>query len=179
MTDFFDLIRKRESCRSFDPARPAEREKLERMIEAARLAPSACNSQPWKFCVVTNASLAEKLRPLLQGQGMNRFTDAAPAFIVAVETEANASEAIGARIKRQDFRSIDMGLAVSQLCLAATETGLSTCILGWFDEGGVKELLAIPASRRVRLVIAVGYAKSEALREKTRKAKNKMSTFLE
>ena len=73
------------------------------------------------------------------------------------------------KFKSQDFAAIDLGLATAHLCLAATEQGLSTCILGWLNEAKLKELLGIPASKRVRLVIAVGYAAADTLRPKQRK----------
>lgn len=179
MNDFFTLIERRESCRDFDPARPVEREKLDQLLEAARIAPSARNSQPWRFLAVLNAALLEKLRPTTQGQGMNAFVSNAPVLVAVAEEAQDAVAAIGARIKRQDFRSVDIGLATSQLCLAATSLGLSTCILGWFDEDEVKRLLDVPQNRRVRLIIAVGYARTDAHREKKRKPLSEMSCVIE
>ena len=73
MSDYFDLVQRRESCRNFDPSRPVEKEKLVRCAQAAWLAPSACNGQPWKYLIVTNPELAEKLRPMMMELGMNKF----------------------------------------------------------------------------------------------------------
>ena len=179
MSEFFTLIERRESCRDYDKERPVEREKLERMLEAARIAPSACNSQPGRYLIVTSEQVLAALRPMTQGQGMNKFVSNAPVLAVVVEEGANPSAAIGARLKRQDFRSVDIGLSVSQFCLAGTALGLSTCFLGWFDEDAVKRLLDIPEKRRVRLVIPIGYAKTDKHREKTRKPLAQMSLFIE
>ena len=89
--------------------------------------------------------------------------------MVVVEEKAKLSERVVQKFKSQDFASIDLGLTTAHLCLAATEQGLSTCILGWLNEAKLKELLRIPASKRVRLGIAVGYAATDALRPKQRK----------
>lgn len=168
MTSFFDLIEKRESCRNF-ASTSVEKEKLEMCIKAARLSPSACNSQPWSFVVVESPDLSPKVAVCLQEMGMNKFASNCPAFVVVVEEKAKLSERVVQKFKSQDFASIDLGLATAHLCLAATEQGLSTCILGWLNEAKLKELLDIPASKRVRLVIAVGYAATDALRPKQRK----------
>jgi nitroreductase len=165
--DFFDLIRARESCRNFDE-RPVEREKLIQCLEAARIAPSACNSQPWSF-VVVEGELARKLAPCVQGGGMNRFTDKAPAFIVVLQEHATLSS----RLKGTDdqtFASLDVGLATAHLVLAATDQGLSTCILGWLNEKMISDLLGISSGQRVKLVVAVGYAAADTvLRTKKRR----------
>lgn len=178
MSDYFDLIERRESCRNYADT-PVEREKLVRCVEAARLAPSACNSQPWEYIVITNADVCAKLRPCLQSLGMNKFADGAQAFAVVVEGRANLSEKAAQRFKSQEFASIDIGLSVSQFCYAATEQGLSTCILGWLNEKKIKSLLSIDEGKRVRLVLAVGYAASDALRKKTRKPVEQVVTYIE
>ncbi len=178
MNDYFDLIERRESCRSYGD-RPVEREKLERCIEAARLAPSACNSQPWRYLVVTNPELCKRLRPCVQGMGMNKFADGCPAFIVVVEEPANLTAKAAKVFKSQDFAPIDIGLSVSQLCCAAVEQGLSTCILGWLNEKKIRELFSLPADRRVRLVLCVGYAAAGELRKKSRKPAEQIASYYE
>ena len=178
MSDYFDLIQRRESCRSYDP-KPVEREKLERCVEAARLSPSACNSQPWRYLIVTNPALAEKLRPCVQGLGMNAFADRCPAFAVVLEEKAALKAVVAARFKDQNFAPIDIGLSVSQFCYAATEQGLSTCILGWLNEEKIRTLFELPQGTRVRLVLCVGYASGGALREKKRKPLEAISKFYE
>lgn len=169
MQSFFDLVSRRESCRDYADT-PVEPEKLVRCLDAARLAPSACNSQPWSFIAVNGVPLALKIGPLLQGPGMNRFALACPAFIVIVEEKESMTARMGARLKGQDFTSLDIGIAAAHLCLAATAQGLSTCMVGWFDEPKLKALLSIPAEKRVRLVVCVGYARTDAIRAKKRKS---------
>jgi nitroreductase len=177
MDNFFDLIAKRESCRDYSD-KPVETEKLRKCIEAARLAPSACNSQPWSFTVVNNSERSPKVAKCLQGMGMNKFTDKCPAFIVVTEESATLSAKLGGKVKNQEYAQIDIGLATAHLCLAATELGLSTCIMGWFSEPNLKELLAIPKGKRIRLVISAGYAASDKLREKNRKSLEDIATFV-
>ncbi len=169
MKDFFDLIARRESCRNYDPNKKVETEKLVKCIEAARLAPSDCNSQPWSFVVVNSPSVSPQVAKCVQGMGMNRFTDNCPAFLIVVEEKATLTAKISGAFKDQQFAQIDIGLATSQICLAAVDQGLSTCIMGWLDEKKLKELLQIPKSKRIRLVLSVGYAADERLREKKRK----------
>ena len=172
---YFEMVNKRQSCRNFDPDRPVEQEKLMRCLEAARLAPSACNSQPWRFTAVTEGEPLAGLRASVQGQGMNKFVSDCPAMVVVSEERPNASEALGQRVKKTDFVSIDIGLATSQFCYQALEEGLSTCILGWFDEPRVQKLIGLSENRRVRLVLALGYAKEgDPIREKKRKDLDKM-----
>jgi len=180
MTDFsnyFDLIAQRESCRNFDPERPVEREKLIRCIEAAQIAPSACNSQPWHFHAVTDPARVAALRKTVQGLGMNRFADDCPVLVVVTEETAKLAARIAEHLKKQEFASIDIGIATAQFCLAATAQGLSTCIMGWLNESAIREILGFENSRRIRLVLALGYAKDDTLRTKKRKAFDEMATL--
>ncbi len=176
-TDFSELIGKRQSCRDYDPTRLVEQEALTRMIEAARLAPSACNSQPWSFRVVTDPKLLPEMRLCAKALGLNRFCEKVNAFIAVVEEPAKLLARAGGTVFRQDFTSVDIGLATAQLVLAATAQGLSTCILGSFSEERIKKLLDIAAERRVRLLVSVGYAASDGIRAKTRKPLAQTATF--
>ena len=151
---------------------------LIKCVEAARLAPSACNSQPWSF-IVSSGEKAKEVAKCTQKTGMNKFTDDCPAFIVICEEEAKLSARIAGVISKQHYAQIDIGIATTHICYAATEQGLSTCILGWFDEGKLIEVLGVPKNKRIRLVIAVGYAASDELREKKRKALDEIMTFAE
>lgn len=177
MTTFAELAASRESCRNFSD-RPVTADQLKALIETAAIAPSACNAQPWQFYAVSSSDLTAAVAKATQGMGMNKFTDRAPAFIVVAEAESNLTARLGAKLKDQQFSQIDIGIATAHLCLQATDLGLSTCILGWFNEAKFKELLEIPAERRVRLVIAVGYAASDALRPKTRKPHEDIARYL-
>ena len=179
MSTYLDLAKRRESCRNFDPGRMVEREKLERCAEAAWLAPSACNSQPWKYLIVTNPDYVKKLRPLMQELGMNKFVDQCPAFVVVLEEPTRLKVSVSSKFKDQDFAPIDLGLSTSQFCYEATEQGLSTCIIGWHNEPKIKELFCIDKVSRVRLVLCVGYAASGELREKKRKPMEQVFQYFE
>jgi len=179
MSDYFDLVRRRESCRNFDPNRPVEKEKLQRCAEAAWLAPSACNGQPWKYLIVTNTELAEKLRPLMMELNMNKFVKNCPAFAVVLEENTVLKVSLSQKFKDQDFAPIDVAFSCSQFCYAATEQGLSTCIIGWHNEKKIQELFGIPKNVRVRLIVAIGYAMDEKLREKKRKPIEDVIQFYE
>jgi len=179
MSDYFELVKRRESCRNFDPNRPVEPEKLRRCAEAAWLAPSACNGQPWKYLIVTNPELAAKLCPLMQGLGMNKFLNECPAFAVVVQEPTVIKVSASQRLKDQDFAPIDVAFSASQFCYAATEQGLSTCIIGWHNEPKIRELFGLAGNERVRMVLAVGYAKTDALREKKRKPIDEVVKYYE
>lgn len=176
--DYFELIKSRESCRAYLD-KPVEDDKLHRMLEAARLAPSASNGQPWRYVAVRQPETLKAMAPLMQGPGFNSFVSQAPCLIAVWEAESNLSARFGARHKDQPYSSIDIGFSVSQLCLAATAQGLATCVMGWFDESRLKALLNIPAAARLRLVVAVGYAKDSAPRDKKRKALEEIVRFID
>jgi nitroreductase len=169
--NFQELMKKRQSCRSYKDM-PVEREKLMACMEAARISPSACNSQPWSFVLVDDPAIAKKM-PMTMLNGLvpiNRFTKDCNAYIVVIEEQANLSARLGGRYLDQEFAPIDLGLATQSICLAATEQGLGSCIMGCFDETKMKEILGIPFSKRIRLVIAIGYpTDTDPLREKVRK----------
>lgn len=175
--EYMELIQKRESCRKYSD-RPVEREKIERCIEAARLAPSACNGQPWRYFVVETPEKLNEVRPLLQGGGMNAFLDGCPVIIVAVETNGCVAERVGGTLTKVDFRPFDIGLSISQLCCEATEQGLSTCILGWMNREKMKKLLPIGIGESPVLAVSLGYAATEDVRDKKRKATEQIVTYL-
>lgn len=176
--DFLDLAKKRQSTRAYDIDRNVEREKIERIIEAARLAPSACNAQPWHFIVVDDVDLKNKVADAASARllGMNHFTKQAPVHILIVEEKPNLSSSVGGLLKDKHFAFVDIGIAASHICLAAEAEGLGTCILGWFDEKKMRKLLDIPKSKRVLLDIVVGYPAQE-LREKKRKDMHEICSF--
>ncbi len=173
---FLELALSRQSDRSFDPDRRVESEKLERMLEAARMAPSACNAQPWKFVVVTDPELARKVGRATAGLGMNKFAREAPVHILVVEESANITSLLGGKLKDKHFPLIDLGIAASHLSLAAEDEGLGSCILGWFDEKEIKELTGIPSSRRLLLDVVIGYPLKDK-RRKIRKPKEKVISY--
>ena len=174
--NFTEIALKRQSCRSFDETRPVEEEKLQAIMESARLAPSACNSQPYHF-TVCRGELAKEVAKATMDLGMNKFAAQAPVMIVVSEGSYGKSAAVGAKVKNNDFRSIDIGIATAYLTAEATAQGLSTCILGWLNDGKLRKLCNL--DQPVRLVIALGYAKeNDPLRTKKRKNANDLITWL-
>jgi len=169
------LVNNRQSVRGYKPDM-VEKEKLERILEAGRLSPSACNAQPWKFIVVDNPELKNKIADATSNRviGINHFTKQAPVHIVVVMEPANFNSNFGSLVKDKNLPLIDIGIAAAHLCLQATAEGLGTCILGWFNERTIRKLLDIPKSKRVILVITLGYASIEEIREKKRKTVNEV-----
>ncbi len=178
MNNFFELLCNRQSCRQYLDKK-IEKEKLVRCIEAARVAPSACNSQPWHFIIVNNREMAKKVSYNIADKVMNKFTYDCPAFIIAVEESGNITSRAGELLKKQDFRATDVAIACEHICLMAEEEGLGTCILGWFDEKRLKKTLNISKNKRVRLVIAIGYPENNTKRKKIRKDISEIYTYIE
>lgn len=174
--DFQQLVNSRQSDRAYDKERPVECEKLDRILNAGRLSPSACNAQPWKFVVVTNRELARKVGKAAAGLGMNKFAKDAPVHILIVEESANITSLLGGKVKGKHFPLIDIGITAAHIALAAENEGLGSCILGWFDEKEIKELTGIPESKRLLLDIVVGYPLKEK-RKKIRKPKEKVISY--
>jgi len=167
---FMDLVKNRESARKFLD-KPVPRELLDRCVEAARLAPSACNSQPWKFIVVDEPDLRKQVAATTYSKivSFNRFTENAGALVAVTTEKSKMLAQIGGFLKDKPYYLLDIGIAVEHFCLQATEDGLGTCILGWFDEKAVRRLLRVPTERRVPLIIAVGYTPFQEPRNKKRK----------
>jgi nitroreductase len=164
-----NLIKSRQSDRKYSNV-PVEQDKLSRIVEAGRMAPSACNAQPWKFIVITDQDMVLKVAEAASAKflGMNSFINQAPAQIVIVRENPNFSSKAGAIVKNKDFSLIDIGIATAQICLQAEAEGLGSCIIGWFNEKEIKKILGIPRSKRVELIITIGYPNGEQ-REKRRK----------
>lgn len=178
--DFSSLLTIRQSVRRYSD-KAVEPEKIEQLIEAVRLAPSASNSQPWRLILVTEPELKNKVAeatysPLVS---FNTFVPQAPVLAVLVLEKPKLITQIGGRLKARDFPLIDIGIAAEHFCLQAAELGLGTCMLGWFDEPTVRNLLNIPKNRRIGLLIALGYSADPAAppRSKIRKTKEEMCSF--
>ncbi len=150
-----------------------------RCLEAGRLAPSACNAQPWTFVVVDQPDIKNRLADLTTDRvvPLNHFTKQAPVHIVIVVEKANLSSRFGAAIKHRPFAWIDLGIAAEHICLQAAAEGLGTCMLGWFNEKGVRSLLKIPRNKRVGLIITLGYSAEERIRLKTRKGMDEIARW--
>lgn len=165
--NFTDIAENRQSCRSYDSDKAVEQKKIDRILETARLSPSACNGQPY-FITVCKGETAKKVAKATQGMGMNKFAKDAPVLLVLSEMPYVASAALGAKVKKNDYRSIDIGIVAAYITAEATAQGLGTCILGWLDDGKIREICGLEGT--VRLVITVGYAsKEDKLRTKKRK----------
>lgn len=165
--DFLTIAQNRQSCRSYDAGRSVEPEKLQAVLQAVQLAPSACNGQPYRLTVCTGQAAQEAARATM-GMGMNKFAAQAPVVIVISEQPYVKSAALGAKVKNNDYRSIDIGIAAAYLTAEATAQGLSTCILGWLDDEKLRALCDLDSP--VRLVITLGYANpNDPLRVKKRK----------
>lgn len=175
--NFTEIALNRQSCRSYDKSRSVEKEKITAVIEAARLAPSACNGQPYHITVCTGEA-AKKVARATQSMGMNKFATDAPIQLVISEKPYVKSAAIGAKMKKNDYRSIDIGIVAAYITAEAAANGLGTCILGWFDDDKIREICALDAP--VRLVISLGYAnENDKLREKKRKGIEELVTTIE
>ena len=165
--NFTEIANNRQSCRSYDYERAVEEEKLAAVLESARLSPSACNGQPYMI-TVCKGEAAKKVAKATQGMGMNKFAADAPVMLVISEMPYVASAALGAKVKKNDYRSIDIGIVAAYITAEATVQGLGTCILGWFDDEEIRKICSLEGA--VRLVITLGYAKDgDKLREKKRK----------
>ncbi len=165
--NFTEIANARQSCRSYNPDREVEKEKLDAILNSARLSPSACNGQPYQITVCRGES-AKSVAKATQGMGMNKFATDAPIMLVISEMPYVASAGFGARVKKNDYRSIDIGILSAYITSEATAQGLATCILGWLDDAKIREICDLEGA--VRLVITLGYAKDgDKLREKKRK----------
>ncbi len=177
--DFEALVRTRQSVRRYAD-KPVDRETLGHLIESVRLAPSACNAQPWKAIVVDDPDLKRHVAEATFGPAgsLNTFAPQAPVIVALVMERTKILPKVAGWLKNKDFSLIDIGIAAEHFCLQAAELGLGTCMLGWFDEPKVRKLLAIPRSRRVALLITVGHPqKDQKIRDKIRKSVEDMSSF--
>ena len=177
--EFSELIKTRQSVRKYQD-KPVEKEKLRKLIESVRLAPSASNSQPWKLILVYEPKLKNKVAKATFSilVPFNKFALKAPVIAVLTIEKSKFVTEIGSILKKREFSLIDIGIAAEHFCLQAAELGLGTCMLGWFDEKPIKKLLKIPQKIRIGLVISLGYAKEGyPLRKKIRKDIKVMSSF--
>ena len=172
--NFTEIAQARYSCRSYEADRPVEAEKLQAILEAGRIAPSACNGQPYHF-TLCQGETAKAVAAATQGMGMNKFASQAPVCIVISEKPYVKSAALGAKVKGNDYRSIDIGIATAYITAEATAQGLGTCILGWLDDKKIREICNL--DQPVRLVLTVGYP-ADSNRPKKRKDLTELVTEL-
>lgn len=165
--NFFEIAENRQSCRNYDGTRAVEQEKIKAILESVRLAPSACNGQPYQITVCTGDTAAAVAKATM-AMGMNKFAADAPVLMVISERPYVKSAALGSKLKGNDYRSIDIGIAAAYITAEATAQGLGSCILGWLDDSKIREICGIECP--VRLVITLGYAaETDKLRPKKRK----------
>ena len=177
---FNDLAKTRRSVRRYADT-PVRHDLIEACIEAARIAPSASNSQPWHYVVVEDEKTRKAVgnATLLGPSKMNRFVSTAPVIIVLIADRTGAPVAIGRRIKRLDYPLIDVGISASHFCLQAAELGLGTCMIGWFNSRRIRRAVKIPGNRRIALVITLGYPADQPLspKEKRRKTRKDITSY--
>ena len=175
--NFTEIAENRQSCRAYNPDRAVEQEKLDRILASARLSPSACNGLPYQI-TVCRGEAAKRVALATQGMGMNKFAVDAPVMLVLSEMPYVATAALGAKVKKNDYRSIDIGIAAAYITAEATAQGLGTCILGWLDDAKIREICGMEGT--VRLVITLGYAKEDdKLRPKKRKDMDELVKIVE
>jgi nitroreductase len=176
---FMDLVKQRDSVRKYS-SKPVPRELIDQCLEAARLAPSACNSQPWSFIVVNDEKTKNEIvKKSMSGIfSSNKFVMTAPVIIVAITEHSTYIARMGGMLRNVKYNLIDIGVACEHLVLQATELGLGTCWLGWFDENAVKKVLALPKSTKVDVMICMGYPdESVPPKKKIRKSLEEMRRY--
>ena len=176
MKSFLELAAARQSDRAYEPGHAIEREVPERILEAGRLAPSGCNGQPWHFTAITDPGLLVEVGKATSSLGMNRFVKDASALVLITLEPTNITSKLGCGIKDKDFPIMDLGIASAYITLAAEDEGVGSCILGWFDEKKIKELVGIPQKKRLMLIVSLGYA-VKPKRKKIRKDSDKVVSF--
>lgn len=165
--NFMEIAEVRQSCRSYDSSREVETQKLDAILRAAQLAPSACNGQPYHITVCRNET-AKAVAAACAGMGMNKFAVQAPVLLVISEQPYVKTAAVGAKLKKNDYRSMDIGIAAAYITAEAAAQGLGSCILGWLEDDKIRKICGLQSP--VRLVITLGYAAGDdKLRAKKRK----------
>lgn len=176
--NFSELAMNRQSCRNYDSDRMVEEEKLSAILESARLAPSACNGQPYHVTVCRGQAAKDVAKLTVGMGGMNKFAAQAPVLLVISEMPYIATAAFGAKHKNNDYRSMDIGLMAAHICFEAVAQGLGTCILGWFDDEKVRKICGL--KHPVRLIITLGYpGENDKLRAKKRKDMDELVKFVD
>ena len=177
MLTFDQIVAKRTSVRDYD-TRAVRQEDIVSICEAARLAPSACNSQTWRFVCVTDTEMIgrisrEAMRPIIP----NKWLAQAPLVIVGCSQLDIIANRLGSGITGIEYYQIDLGIAMEHMVLKATELGLGTCLIGWFNEKKLKSLLQIPKRVKVSILLAAGYAKNSSTGRRTRKPLDQILFF--
>lgn len=174
--NFTEIAQNRQSCRSYNENRPVEEEKLQAILEAARLAPSACNGQPYHI-TVCRGEYAKQAAEATMGMGMNKFAMKAPVLLVISEKSRPPLASLAAKVKGNDCRPYDIGILTAYITAEAAAQGLGSCIIGWLEDAKLRKLCGLKEA--VRLVITLGYAtEGDPLRQKMRRPLNELVTLL-
>ncbi len=175
--EFLELVKKRKSTRKYS-LKPINNDTLDKCMEAARLAPSACNSQPWKFIVVKGAEKDRLVRESFNGvYAINSFVKKANILIVVVREKSKYTALLGGKFRNVDYSLIDIGIACDHLTLQAEELGVGSCWIGWFNEKSVKKILNLSKSTKVDVLISLGYPEEEYIKSKKRKTLNETREY--
>lgn len=154
---FDQLINERRSIRKYLD-KEVETHKIRAMLEAARLAPSACNAQPWRFIVVGQKEIKDKIIERgLGGVVSNSWAKTAPVIIVACSDLSLFTHHLAERVQGVHYHLIDMGIALEHMVLKATELDMGTCYIGWFNAKEIKHILSLPYSWKVECLLTLGY----------------------
>jgi len=173
MMSFLELANKRRSCRKFKPDHEIPRDLLENIMHAAVAAPSSCNEQPWRYVVVDEKQRVKQLAEAIT-DARNSFCKDVSAFIVVMESKRELDREA---LQSMKYVGMDIGISVAHIILAAQDVGVASCIIGSFNERKIKTLLGIPKTRRMRLVIALGYSAEENATLKERRPFEETVTF--
>jgi len=176
--NFIELAKNRKSTRKYS-SKTVPREIIDKCLEAARLAPSACNSQPWYFIVVDDEEVRNEIvKKALSGiYSSNSFVKNAPVIIVVITERSNYASMLGGLFRNIKYSLIDIGIACDHFILQAEELGVGTCWLGWFNEKAVKKVLSLPRSARIDIMISMGYPEKVSDKGKTRKSLDEIRRF--
>ena len=175
--NFTEIAENRQSCRSYDAGREVEEEKLQAVLRAAQLAPSACNGQPYHI-TLCRGEAARQVAKATMGMGLNKFAADAPVLLVLSEKPYVKTAALGAKMKGNDYRSMDIGIVAAYITAEAAAQGLGSCMLGWLDDEKIRTICGLDSP--VRLVITLGYAREgDKLRPKKRKELEELITVKE
>ena len=176
--EFIELVKRRKSVRKYSD-KIVSRDLIDKCIEAARLAPSACNSQPWTFLVVDEPKIKNEIveKSMTGIYSLNKFAFSAPVLIIVVREKSKYIARMAGTLRDVKYSLIDVGIACDHLTLQAAETGLGTCWIGWFDEKAIKKILGLPKSIQIDIVITLGYPEDNSPKEKNRKTLDEIRRY--
>jgi nitroreductase len=179
MTTFQELVAKRVSCRAYKPD-PVPRELVDQILEAARLAPSACNRQPWRFAVATEAATRRRLveEGFLPGLGMKWAADA-PVLLVMGMAKSFITHTLAPAVSGVEYPLLDLGIAGEHAVLQATELGLGSCWIGWINPKAVRKIVGWPSHIVPQAIITLGWPAAPSVRPRVRMSPSEMTTFLD